>query len=74
MTIREARVLDCDRYTSSNGVEKQLMSVSEDNIRKINEKLLKLLHNKKKKIKNLHAISLSYEILPVQVQMDVVKF
>lgn len=50
------------------------MSVSEDNIRKINEKLLKLLHNKKKKIKNLHAISLSYEILPVQVQMDVVKF
>lgn len=48
MTIREARVLDCDRYTSSNGVEKQLMSVSEDNIRKINEKLLKLLHNKKK--------------------------
>lgn len=49
------------------------MSVSEDNIRKINEKLLKLLH-KKKKIKNLHAISLNYEILPVQVQMDVVKF
>lgn len=66
-------MLDCDRYTSSNGVEKQLMSVSEDNIRKINEKLLKLLHNKKK-IKNLHAISLNYEILPVQVQMDGVKF